>query len=704
MRYGRRLSVLLLATAAGFAVVWIRAFQLEVAQHARWAEKAESSRRPRSRVEAPRGRILDATGAPLAEDRTVVQLAFVGAEWETRARWRCSECGRVHFRRDPAAPRPRGVRASEAVAPTRCSCGAKAPQFERMPDADLSPLERALSLPPGTLAALATLRVADLERAVAERVHRLAPDAEGAERDLATLLRQDFFARPRPVTRLPFSGPEPVALRELPVEAVRLLELDSTGRYRGFRAQSAVVRRYPERSLLAQVVGFATAVQSEEKETLGDDATFSTRIGRTGLERFYDAALRGTPGVLRWVRDDDGDLVPRAETPPVAGHDVRLAFTIDACREAQKDLEGVATAAGYGAKAGPPSGGFVAIDAETGEVLAWAETPVFDLDGDREEAVRWTDEVENRGTPDEDPWFVTGSVPNATLSRVAQVAVEPGSSVKPLVAITLLAIDAPLPDGFVCAGPSRGPNDKPGCHDHGARVHLSLEDALCVSCNRWFAYAVSRAEVAALVRERLPDGLRALGIGRAPAVDLWRPARGLFRPEDVPSLRNVAIGQGPILATPLQMARVMALFADGRRMPVPRLASAVGDSPRPAEAEEIALPEAALARVKAGMLAVVADRSGGTAARAFAASPLPAGARAWGKTGTAQVSKGGDFDAGATGRPCHHWFVGFARGEGPGRTIAFACVLHARTEGGAGETAARVVARFLRWWFERERP
>lgn len=709
MRYGRRLALLLLATGAGFGVVLGRAFQLQVVSRETWVSAGEEKRRPRVKVEAPRGRILDAAGVVLAEDRPVVQLAFVGGEWETRARWRCPECGHVQFRRDPEAPRPPGVRASEAAPPSRCSCGTRTPRFERLADEDLQPLERALTLPAGSLKALASRRVAELERAVEQRVTRIAGSGDGdaVERDLRTLLRQDFFARPRPVTRLSLPGIDAVALRELPVEAVRLLELDPRGRYRGFRAVSAVERRYPQKALLAQVIGFANAVQREEKEALGEDATWATRVGRTGLERYFDPVLRGSPGVIRYVRDEDGDLVPRAEEAPTPGKDVRLALTVEACREAQKHLESVATPGGYGARKGPPSGGLVVMDAETGEILAWAETPVFDLDGDREEAVRWVDEDEGRGAVDDDRDFLGDAVPNATLSRVTQVAVEPGSSLKPLIALSLLSMGASFPDGFVCAGPwrpSRGVNDKPGCHEHGPEyAHLSLEDGLCVSCNRQFAYAVSRGDVAALARERLPPALRSLGIGRVVEIDLPRPSAGRFRPEDDPALRNVAIGQGPVLVTPIQMARAMALLATGGRFPAPHVAAVVGGVPRRPEGEALSVPVAALDRVRAGMLRVVTDRSGGTAARAFADTPLPTGARAWAKTGTAQVPRGGDFDRDplASG-PWHHWFVGFARGAGGGRTIAFAAVLHARNEGAGGDTAARVVARFLRWWFERE--
>jgi penicillin-binding protein 2 len=708
MRYGHRLALLLSVTTVGFAVVWGRTFQLQVLDRPHWAAQADRTRNRVARIEAPRGRILDASGEVLAEDRPVVQLAFVAGEWETRTRWRCRTCGHAQFRRDPEAPRRAGMRASEAAVPSRCSCGARGTaSFDRLPDEDLAPLERELGLEHGALKAFASQRTAELERTVERHVARLSRGgaAEATARDLRSLVRQDHFARPTTIPVVELPGRDPVAIRDLSEAAIRRLELDADGRYRGFRAVTGVERRYPKGPLLAQVLGFTSGIQQEDLEAsggrLGRDVTWTTRVGRAGLERFYDAALRGTPGRLRWVPDEDGDLVPRAETPARPGLEVRLGLSAAACAEAQRILESVATAEGYGAH-GPASGGLVAIDAETGEVLAWAEVPVFDLDGDLREVVRFADGTEARpGGAEPDAVTPRDVTPNATLSRVAQIGVEPGSAMKVPTALCLMELGVPLPRDYACIGISRSDTDKPGCHDHPMHGYLGVEDALCVSCNRWFAHAVSRAGAHALCLEGMPPLMTRLGFGRSPEVDLPRPAAGWYRvPKKHPTLRNLAIGQGDIAVTPLQMARLMALVANGGRLPVPRLAVRVGGTERKAAAEQVALAPESLARVRAGMRAVVGV-PGGTARRAFAEVSLPAGVEVAGKTGTAQVPNGGDFDPGriADG-PWHHWFVGYARQAGEPRTIAFATVLYARREAAAGETVARATARFLRWWFD----
>jgi penicillin-binding protein 2 len=616
--------------------------------------------------------------------------------------------------RSSAATRTR--RAAQACAlprrpfPKRCSCGARGEaSFDRLSDDDLAPLEGDLGLEPGALKAFASQRIAELERTVGERVTRLVggDGAETAARDFHYLVRQDHFARPVTLTLLELPGREPVPLRDLSEATIRRLELDADGRYRGFRAVPGVERRYPKGPLLAQVLGFTSGVQKEDLEAtggrLGRDVTWATRVGRAGLERFYDAALRGTPGRLRWTRDEDGDLVPRAETPARPGLDVHLGLSAAASAEAQRILEAVATASGYGAH-GPASGGFVAIDAETGEVLAWAEVPVFDLGGDLREVVRFTDGLDARpaGTAEE-PVTTREVTPNATLSRVAQIGVEPGSAMKVPTALGLLELGVPLPQNYACIGRSRSPTDKPGCHEHPSHGYLGLEDALCVSCNRWFAWAVSKAGAQALCFEGLPPFMGRLGFGRSPGIDLPSPAGGWYRvPVKHPTMRNLAIGQGDIAVTPLQMARLMALVANGRSLPLPRLAVRIGDTERPPVFEKVALAPESLARVRTGMRAVV-DVAGGTARRAFSEVSLPAGVAVAGKTGTAQVSHGGEFDPDRIDDgPWHHWFVGYAERPGSARTIAFATVLYSRREASAGETVARATARFLRWWFDDE--
>jgi cell division protein FtsI/penicillin-binding protein 2 len=341
------------------------------------------------------------------------------------------------------------------------------------------------------------------------------------------------------------------------------------------------------------------------------------------------------------------------------------------------------------------------MDARTGRVLAWSEAPRYEPGAgvagplEDEEAAALLD---RRG--DALPGLETfdlRATPSAEASRVAQVAVEPGSALKPLTALFALSSDHPPPGAFSCAGPGHTANQKPGCHHaHGP---LGFEEAMCVSCNRWFAWAVARPDVVSAFRASYPAFARSVGLGSRTGVDLLHEGAGLFRPEGEHSYRHLAIGQGPVLATPLQMARLAALVGNGGTLVTPRLAVSIGDRPVSASHLRVEVSPAVLAAVRRGMAAVVAS-DGGTAASAFRETPPSPGVSVFGKTGTAQVSDGGPFDPDRLAEgPWHHWFVGFAeRGE---ERIAFAMVLYARTEAAAGRTAARAVARWLRWWFDR---
>ncbi len=710
MKFRLRALVLLGLFVVGLGIVWARVFSLQVLSRERWLDEAERSRSRVVRVEAPRGRILDADGVPLAEDRPSVQLAFVAAEWETRERWRCPDCGAGSF------PRARGK------GPGRCACGAPASRLVPIGPGDLAPLERDMGLPPGSLAREAEEAVRDLEAIIRSQVARLDPE-EAQVDDLLRLVRDDYFRRERPMTWFGEGKKKTISRPHLPDAALRRLALDFDGAFRGFRAVQATERRYPQDALLAACVGFTQGATDEQVAASarvgGEDGppvvARTTRVGATGLERFYDPALRGTPGLLEVERGDDGAFSERhVRIQPRPGQDVRLSLRVAAIREAQRVLEAHATSAGY-APGGPASGGFVMIDAETGAILAWADTPTFDLNGDlreiyarlgEEEAAKAAAAVAAGATPpaetagDEAPRFTTKATPYpVAYSRVAEIPVEPGSSLKLVTAITLLLSGGPLPAHYACAGPSRSLNDKPGCsHDHPA---VDVEDAIAFSCNRFFASLAGDLSRAKEHRELFPRVARLIGLGEPTGLDLPRARRGTYpKTVDPTELRFLAIGQGRVLTTPLHMARICAAVATGGRAPRPRLAASVGGVAAAPEATDVGIPPSSLARVREGMRRALSEE-GGTAHRAFqAAKGVPGleGVTVYGKTGTAQVG-GKMWDPAAIEEgPWHHWFVGYATKPGA-RTVAFALVLHARTEKAGGLTAAPAVLEYLAWWF-----
>ena len=745
MGFRRRLVLLLAGTALALVAIWLRVGWVQVVSVDRWRARAAASRSLSRDVEAARGRIVDADGRVLATDRSVLKLAFSPEDWTTRARFRCAACGTVAFRKSAGYAKPAADgSARPPAAPPRCACGAGPEAFVALADESLEPLEDDLGVPHGALGAFARAKMAEtqarVEAAVAEaalglREGELKARARAGKRsleemiaeveddvrdadafrleDVRRLVRDDLLRRESVVRELPGGAAGPVPLPRLPDAAVRRLELDADGRFRGFRCAEATERWYPYHGLLAQCLGYADPARAEEvrraRIALDDgrdddgvaDVSAASRVGRTGLERQYDALLRGRRGRRLLDRDEDGRFtIPRDLVPAVRGGDLHLHLHADACLEAQKALETALGDTGY-ALPGPGSGGFVVEDADTGAVLAWAEAPVFDLDGDRAALTKRIDDDEARAARDESraageelPTVVAD--PPISLSRVARVAVEPGSSMKLVSALTLLEAGDALPDAFVCSGTlDRGINDRPKCtHNHEP---VDLEAALCLSCNRFFACLAGAKDRFETHRTLFPLWAARLGFGQRTGIDLPASAAGLYpRSASVGSLRMVAIGQS-MTATPLHMARVACLLANGRRLPVPRLAANAGGVEVPTGGPDVEIAPEHLARIRRGMRMVVTD-SRGTAFGHMPALAQVEGVTVYAKTGTSQPGGSFDKDPHASG-PWHLWFVGYAERAGSPQRLAFAMVLHARENGTGGDQAAPAVARFLAWWF-----
>ncbi len=709
MGFRKRLLLMLLAAALGSCAIWLRVFQLQALDGSTWREAARSLREKRERTTGPRGRILAQDGTVLAEDIPVPRVSLVPWEWLRRDRWRCTACGLVHHPLGPSGKRP----------PRRCLCRVPGATLVALPPGDVAPLETMLGLERGDIGRFAEQRIARLG-ALAERYTerlRAGGEEESFIEDKTDLFLEDMLRRPAPI-------PDVV----VPPEAVSEVVLDEEGRYHGLRIETVARRVHPQGDLAAQLFGYTAPLVREEYERLraayGSAIEPDALIGRRGLERTYDGALRGQPGWRRLARDENGSFnVLLEEDRPQPGLEVRLSLSVAATLEAQRLLERYATAEGFN-PGGRPSAGFVAMYGDTGEIVAWGETPRFDPDRDlaRINDTSWDDAAYDDATgtwrpvhdlPDgesPDTWRAQLVQPDGiVLSRVLEIPVEPGSTMKPLIALAMLESGRGLPwERFVCTGHG----DKPTCHmAHGS---LDIVEALCVSCNRWFAFTLGgdhplrpfyRGAVAGFVDrvgfghavfgDAIGSGGRGFWCRRAEWKEGEEPRIGLH------DMRYLAIGQGPVTTTPLHMARVAALLANGGRLVTPHVVASIGGAPPQWPTTDLRVSAETLSRVREGLYRVV-NEPGGTAARVDW-SGIPA--TVYGKTGTAQVGKPyrpGADDVPEDG-PWHHWFVGWA--ESPnGRPLVFAALLYARTEPAAGSTAAPLVADFLRWWYAESRP
>lgn len=396
-------------------------------------------------------------------------------------------------------------------------------------------------------------------------------------------------------------------------------------------------------------------------------------VGQAGIEWLYNPRLMGRKGLRRVVVNSRGlEVAETARQPPVEGPS--LTLTLDA--ELQQAMET--------AFEGRP-GSAVALDPETGAVLAMTSIPAYDPN-------QFTHGI------DASLWRELTSDPETPLmNRVIQGQYAPGSLFKVVMAVAALEEGVITPDTtFYCPGYLSIYNTVFRCNRPGGHGRVAVREALALSCNVFFYNVGVRLEI-----ERIASWSTRLGLGRPTGLDLPAEASGLvpspewkLRTQHAPwyagETVSVAIGQGQVTATPLQMARLAATIANGGSLVQPHLVQAVGGQPvAPPGARALGLRAQTLQVVREGMEAVV---SRGTAWRAR----LPGTAVA-GKTGSAQVVARARLER-SSNEPSllpHAWFIAFAPVEQP--RIALAVLVE--NGGSGGEAAAPVARRILERFF-----
>jgi peptidoglycan glycosyltransferase len=391
-------------------------------------------------------------------------------------------------------------------------------------------------------------------------------------------------------------------------------------------------RTYPTGPLFGHVSGF-----------------FSFNLGLTGVEDAYNGDLAGR--TARSVSDLGDLLVGKEPTGTVV-----LSIT-NAGQEAAR------------AALGGRRGSVVALDPNTGEILALWSQPDYDpnlLAGHRAKEVQAAFERYNA-----DP-------ANPMLARAYRERYPPGSTFKVVTAATALETKTATPEtGFPVLRSMRLPQSSRQLRNFGSKpCGGSLAESFRVSCNTTFA------QLGLNLEEKLVDGIRSFGIGEDVPFDLKAvrstgPGAGTFR-RDKPSFAQAAIGQGNVFVTPLQMAMVAGAIANDGVIMKPHVAREIRDADgevvRRIRVEEWtrAVSPATAEAVKSMMIEVVRRGTGASAA-------LP-GVTVAGKTGTAQ----------APGGPPHAWFIAFAPAEAP--RVAIAVIVERGGDVGDEATGGRVAA------------
>ncbi len=498
----------------------------------------------------------------------------------------------------------------------------------------------------------------------------------------------------------------PVPVAEDVDESVLVELRERRSEFPGVEAEQTAVRAYPHGSLAAHVLGYVGAINAEELATLGSPYRPGSRIGKDGVEKTFEADLRGVDGEV--VIEVDAENLPVREItrrPPVQGNDIVLSIDLEVQRVTEAALaQGMERVRPRIEDNGQPvlgGGSAVALDVDEGTVVAMASWPTFS-------PAEFVYGISPRLFADlNDPARGTPFVNRAVLGTYS-----PGSTWKLVTAMAGLATGVITPETvFVDQGVYTIPNCGRGCSRQNAGRasygEVALSRALTVSSDVYF-YDIG----AKLWQQReqvgptpMQDMGTQLGFGTGTGVALPVEADGRIpTPERRAQLNqqnpaafpngdwfigdnvNLSIGQGELAVTPIQLANAYATFATGGTRYAPNVVLRVqtpdGEVVRevpPRVAAEVQVPPEARAPIMNGLVGVTAGPDPrATAVKPFAGFPLDVYPVA-GKTGTAQT--GGD-------RRDNALFAAIAPAHDP--RYALTVVME---RAGFGATAAAPVAR-----------
>ncbi len=453
----------------------------------------------------------------------------------------------------------------------------------------------------------------------------------------------------------------------------------------GVAIEQGMMRHYPYGATAAHVLGYVAAVS--EKEMTGDPLLElpDFRIGKSGIEKSQDLRLRGTAGVSEIEVNAYGRVVREiGHQPGQPGQDVVIGLDI-----AMQDFVTRRCA-------DEPSISCVVLDAVTGNVLALVSSPSFD-------PMLFSTGLTQAA------WQELSTDPRHPLTDKAIAGVyPPGSTFKPVVALAALEAGTITADtAITCPGYLELGDATFHCWKRGGHGTLHLRDAIKHSCDVFFYETAHRTGI-----DRIAAMARRFGFGSPTGLDIPGERSGLIPTREwklattgdawQPGETLIAgIGQGSVLATPLQVAIMAARLVTGQAV-APRLVRDGGRLPpggdqQPPQFDGLRLGPRHLALVLDGMNAVV-NEQGGTAYAARIKDPAFA---MGGKSGTSQVRRITEYEREhGLRKPAdipwkdrdHALFVAFAPVAAP-RYVCAVVVEHGGESGGGGSAVAAPICR-----------
>ena len=446
----------------------------------------------------------------------------------------------------------------------------------------------------------------------------------------------------------------------------------------GFRVQESIVREYIDGPVFSHLLGYIGRKDSQ---------------GKAGLEEFYEEELKENSGIIQTERDASGNPIKEEIISlPRPGNSLVLWLDADLQRKLDEELRNSIE------RVGSKAGAAIALDPNTGGILASVSVPSFD------------NNLFSQAIFEEEFQKILNDPNISFFNRIIASEYPTGSVIKPLVAVAALEEDIiPAREQILCTGEVSIPNpffpDKPSIfHDWKVHGWTDLRKALAESCNVYF-YLVGggQEDFKGLGVERIKKYLQLFGWGEKTGIDISGEKNG-FIPDPVwkeayfknstdkiwriGDTYNLSIGQGYLGITPLQVAASFGAIANGGKLYQPKIAHQVLDAEKkviktydPNIIREDFIVPKNLQIIREGMRDAVIYGS------SVSLNSLPVEAAA--KTGTAQISKKGHY---------HSWVSVFAPYENP--EIVLVVIVEEVEE---GQVAALPVAEeTLGWYFQKD--
>jgi len=469
-------------------------------------------------------------------------------------------------------------------------------------------------------------------------------------------------------------------------------------RFPGVEVQARLFRQYPLGETASHVIGYIGRVNQKEAKELDDGPDANNykgtdHIGKEGLEKFYERQLHGRTGYEKVIKTAGGRAVSTlSRTEAVPGNNLILSIDI----ELQKIVEEAF---------GEWRGALVAIDPETGDILAYVSRPGFDpnLFVDGIDTQSWNE--------------LNTSLDKPLMNRPLQGTYPPGSTFKPFMALAALELGKRTPSqgindiGYFSLGGHRWNDDKVGGHGY-----VDMHTSIVISCNTYY-YQLGHE----LGIDAIHDFMQPFGFGRLTGIDLdnekigvvpskqWKRERfkrnKLMQAWQGGDTVNVSIGQGFNSYTILQLAHSVSTLANNGVVMKPHLVKIVEDGATRArtltvakESGRIPLKQENIDIIKRAMVGVAEQ---GTGRLAFANAGYTSG----GKTGTSQavgLKRGEKYNAKNINERLrdNSLYVTFAPADKP--KIALALIVENAGFGAA--VAAPIARKALDYYLLKKRP